>query len=311
MIPSERVETKDDAFALLSLKPEELFARADRVREVHKGKLIRVCSLVNAKSGDCPEDCKFCAQSSHHRTGAPVYPLKTPAEVASAARRAALWHRDSFCVVTSGRTVSPEEFEGILAMADQIRTLGFDPHVSLGETDAERAAKLRDRGVACYNHNLETSRRHYPNICTTHTFDDRLRTARLVKQAGLQLCCGGIFGMGETWADRVELALSLREVGADCIPLNFLHPVPGTPLDRLALLRPMEALQVVALFRLMLPEADIKVAGGRALVLRDLQSWIFYAGANGLIIGDYLTTRNRSPEDDLQMIEDLGFEFRK
>jgi biotin synthase len=213
-----------------------------------------------------------------------------------------------FCLITSGRKLNDKEFETILNALGRIREeTALDLDCSLGTLSEERAEALRKVGVTRYNHNLETAESHFSKICTTHSFQDRVQTITVLKDRRFSVCCGGIIGLGESPQQRLELAFSLRQLGIDCIPFNILNPRPGTPLERSESVLPMEVIKTIALFRLILPKGTIKIAGGREANLRDLQSLALLAGANGLILGNYLTTLGRSPEDDLAMIRDLGF----
>jgi biotin synthase len=288
----------------------ELAAVANRVRVEFKDNDIDLCSLLNAKSGRCSEDCAFCAQSAHYTTEAPIYPLMDVNEMVKEAREAQERRTGRFCLISSGRQLNEKEFETVLDALSQIREetdLALD--CSFGTLTRERAEALKKVGVTRYNHNLETAESHFSKICTTHSFGDRIRTIEILKDQGFSICCGGIIGLGESAQQRLELAFSLRELGVDCIPLNILNPRPGTPLEHSKPIPPMEIIRTIALFRLILPKGTLKIAGGREINLRDLQSLALLAGANGLIVGNYLTTPGRSAEDDLTMIRDLGFEI--
>ena len=286
----------------------DLAAVANRVREEFNGNEIDLCLLLNAKSGRCPEDCTFCAQSAHYKTEAPVYPMMDMNRIVEEAREAQRKGTGRFCLITSGRELSDKEFETILKALDQIRretTLDLD--CSLGTLSEGRAETLKKVGVTRYNHNLETAETHFPKICTTHSFRDRVMTIEVLKAQGFSICCGGIIGLGESPQQRLELAFSLRQLGIDCIPFNILNPRAGTPLEHSESIPPLEIIKTLSLFRLVLPKGTIKIAGGREANLRDLQSLALLAGANGLIIGNYLTTPGRNADDDLTMIKDLGF----
>ncbi len=289
---------------------DELLYWAGRIREHYRGRKVYFCAIANARSGSCAEDCRFCAQSSHWNTSAPVRGIISEAAARKAARAGAASGARAFCLVASGRTTDDDDFtvflERLAAVGEEMKPTGGQAHASLGLLRREQLEALKRAGVERYNHNLETSRRFFPQVCTTHAWDDRLAAARAVKEAGLELCSGGIFGMGESWADRVELALALRELGADCIPVNFLNPVPGTPLAGRPLLVPEEALRIVALLRFLLPRAEIELCGGRERVLGPLQALIFEAGASGLLVGNYLTTAGRPAAEDRQLVESLG-----
>jgi biotin synthase len=232
-------------------------------------------------------------------------------EMVKEAREAQERRTGRFCLISSGRQLNEKEFETVLDALSQIREetdLALD--CSFGTLTRERAEALKKVGVTRYNHNLETAESHFSKICTTHSFGDRIRTIEILKDQGFSICCGGIIGLGESAQQRLELAFSLRELEVDCIPLNILNPRPGTPLEHSKPIPPMEIIRTIALFRLILPKGTLKIAGGREINLRDLQSLALLAGANGLIVGNYLTTPGRSAEDDLTMIRDLGFEIR-
>jgi biotin synthase len=288
----------------------DLLYWANRVRLRHKGRRVRFCSIMSAKQGLCPEDCRFCAQSSHWASAAAVFPLRSAEEMLACASERNPAHCHSFGLVTSG--LGPKEgpeWERVLLTIRLIAAAGrMMPCASLGVLSAQAARELVQAGLRRYNHNLETSERFFHSICTTHTFEHRVRTIRNAKAAGLQVCSGGIFGLGETTEDRIAMAGALRDLGVDSIPINFLNPIPGTPLEHATPPPPLECLRTIAVYRLLFPTQDIKVAGGREVNLRDLQSWMFYAGANGAILGNYLTTAGRNAEEDLRMVRDLGLE---
>jgi len=286
-----------------------MLAGAHRVREAVFGNRVETCAIINAKSGRCGEDCAFCAQSAHHRTDAPVYGLKRVDEMLAGAARAAREGAHCYGIVTSGTRIKAEgEWETLLETIRRIRQEhDVDPSASLGLLDTERAAQLAEAGCVTYHHNLETARSFFPEICTTHGYDEDLETVRVARAAGMRVCCGGILGLGESPAQRVELAFTLRELGVDSVPLNFLNPVEGTRLAGLRQLSPTDCLRAIALFRFALPRQRISVCGGREPNLRDLQSWMFAAGASGTMVGAYLTTTGRDREEDLRMIADAGF----
>jgi biotin synthase len=289
----------------------DLAGVANRVRDKFNGNKIDLCSLLNAKSGRCSEDCAFCAQSAHYKTEAPAYPVINVDQMVREAKEAQKTQAGRFCLISSGRQLHDKEFEVILNGLDRIRretTLDLD--CSLGTLDEERAKSLKRVGVTRYNHNLETAESHFSKICTTHSFQDRVRTIEVLKDQGFSICCGGIIGLGESPQQRLELAFSLRQLGIDCIPFNILNPRPGTPLEHSVPIPPLEIIKSIALFRLILPKGTLKIAGGREVNLRDLQPLALLAGANGLIVGNYLTTPGRKAEDDLTMIKDAGFDIQ-
>lgn len=290
---------------------QELLTAATQVRERAFKHNVSLCSIVNAKSGLCPEDCSFCAQSAHHATSVAQYPLLDEQTLLDGARAAAANGSGCYGIVTSGSGIrSGEELDRICRVIRHIRSEGLiAPGASLGTLDQLSVQALKEAGLVTYHHNLETSRSFFPNICSTHDYEDDVATVRMAKQAGLRVCSGGLFGLGESMAQRVELALTLRELDVDSVPINFLDPVEGTPLSGSNNLSPLECLHSIALFRLILPQAHITICGGREKNLRDLQSWVFMAGASGIMTGNYLTKEGRQPRDDRQMIADLGLQL--
>lgn len=312
-VTAGHILSEAEGMAILQAKGaalSEVFAAAHRLREATFGDRIELCAIVNAKSGRCPENCAFCAQSAHYQTEAPVYPLKPVEEIVAGAARAEQEGSHCYGIVTSGTRIdNPAELEQIFFALRRIRLeTNIDPSASLGILDQETANRLAAAGCVTYHHNLETARSFFPEICTTHAYEEDVATVRLAKRAGMKVCCGGIFGLGESLPQRFELARTLRELDVDSVPLNFLNPVPGTPLEHQRDLGPMDCLRIIALFRFMLPSKRISVCGGRIPNLRDFQSWIFMAGASGTMIGNYLTTAGRDRELDLQMFRDAELE---
>jgi len=297
-----------DAIAALSLDElPDLIALAHKVRLAYCGPEVELESLINAKSGACPEDCAFCSQSVRYATDVDVYAFLDLDEVLEAAHATKAVGATQFCIVVAVR--GPEErllrkvIDAVHAVHDQT---GLEVACSLGILTPEQATRLADAGVRRYNHNLEACREVFPQICTTHTYDDRVETARIAMDAGMELCCGGIIGMGETLSQRIDFAFELAALAPCEVPLNLLDPRPGTPLEDQGVLSPREALQAIALFRLILPGTWLRLAGGRERVLGELQAMGLVAGANGLIVGNYLTTTGRSPDDDKAMLDALG-----
>lgn len=285
----------------------DLFRAASRVKEHFVGPEVHLCSIINAKSGRCAEDCAFCAQSAHHKTDAPVYPLVQEERMLESARAAEASGSACFGIITSGTTVNGKELDEILAALRRIRKeTSILPSCSLGIIDEETVRKLKEAGMDTYHHNLETAESFFPQICTTHPYEDDVNTVRAVKKAGVKVCSGGIFGMGESAAQRIEMAFTLKDLDVDSVPLNFLNPIEGTRLEGAANISAMDCLKTIAIFRLILPGKRITVCGGREKNLGDLQSWIFFAGANGTMIGNYLTTLGRNVDVDLKMFRDLG-----
>jgi biotin synthase len=287
----------------------DLFALSNSARVYSRGNRIDLCSIVNAKSGACPEDCGFCSQSAHSRAQVKAYPLLKKDEILKAAASAKENGVKRFCIVTSGKKASQKDLKQICSLITGVRKTGLLPCATLGMLDGAELQSLKDAGLHRYHNNLETSEAFFHEICTTHTYREKLRTIESAMSVGLSLCSGGIFGLGETWEDRIDLAFALSEIGVDSVPVNFLTPLQGTALEDRESLSPLEALKIIAIYRLILPRCEIRVCGGRPHTLRDLQSYIFQAGADGLLIGNYLTTQGRDPKDDIQMIRDLGLAF--
>ncbi len=310
---SGRPIARDDAEFLTRLQGDDLydlFYWANKIRIRFVGRQVKFCSIVTGKVGACSEDCGYCAQSKHYKTH--VVPDKMSVEQMQAAAEEALKNgASSFGIVNSGRGPTDRELDWLEPFFKQTAEKGaIRPCATLGELSPEQARRLKSMGVQRINHNLETSERFFPNVISTHTYADRKRTIQTAKAAGLSICSGGIFGMGETWQDRLDVAFELRELGVDVVPINFLNAIQGTPLyEKTTPLEPMEALQIIAVFRFVLPDRELKIAGGREKILRDLQSWIFFAGGSSFLIGNYLTTFGRSPKDDHQMLKDLGLSY--
>lgn len=292
---------------------ESLIARAGTVRRTVHGDGISLCGITNAKSGRCPENCGFCSQSAHFpEAGAPVYGLVSADEMLEQARAAEKAGAREFSIVTSGTRLSREsELATVENAVRRIRAeTSVEPCASLGLMREPELARLKAAGLMHYHHNLETSRSHFPNVCTTHSYDEQLETIRTAQRLGLMVCVGGILGMGETPDQRVELAETLREIDPDHIPLNFLNPRPGTPMAHLKAITAEECLAAIAVFRLMLPWAHIFVMGGREVNLGEYQADIFRAGADGTMVGNYLTSAGRSPNEVLAMVEGQGLFLR-
>ncbi len=291
--------------------PMDLLYWSWQVRKRHFGRQVRLCSIAAGKIGGCSEDCRWCAQSAHSGPGQGPPERTDPEQICLSACQASDHAASSFGIVNSGRKPSEQDIREVIDAARRIAATGRDLEIcaSLGELDDDQAARLVAAGITRYNHNLETSRRFFGQVVSTHAWDDRLATLQTCRRAGMRLCCGGLFGLGESWADRVELALTLRDqVRPDVTPLNFLNPIESTPLGTRQPLAAMEALTVVAVFRLALPTVDLKLAGGREVNLRAAQSWMFHAGATSFLVGNYLTTFGQDPAADHQMVHDLGFE---
>jgi len=286
----------------------ELLAAAYRVRFRWHGNRMHLNFLINAKSGRCGEDCAYCSQSRVSAAEIPVYDLITPEQLLDGARLAAERGARTYCTAISGLSPSRRDLDVISGVVPRIKAAyALKVCLSPGLLDREQAACLKAAGVDRINHNLNTSERFYPRICSTHRYEDRLRTLRAVRSAGMEICSGGIVGMGEEEADVVELALRLGELGAEAVPVNFFQPIPGTPLANLRRLNPRYCLKVLALFRLANPRCELRIAAGREMHLGSLQALGLFA-ADSIFVGDYLTTKGQTPDDDYRMIDELGFE---
>jgi len=296
-----------DAVAALPLDHlPDLIALAHRVRLEYCGPAVELESLINAKSGACPEDCAFCSQSARYSTDVDVYPFLDLHDVLDAARATKAAGATQFCIVVAVRGPSERLLTKVIDAVDVVHAeTGLEVACSLGLLTQEQAERLAAAGVRRYNHNLEAPREVFPTICTTHTYDDRVATAHLALDAGMELCCGGILGMGETLSQRIDFAFELAALNPTEVPINFLMP-SGTPLGEVRRINAREALQAIALFRLVLPSAWLRLAGGRELVLGELQAMGMVAGANALIVGNYLTTGGRPAEEDLALLDALG-----
>jgi biotin synthase len=307
--------SRNEAWSLFNLENSadifDLLFGANRIREKFKGNKIHLCSIVNAKAGACSENCSFCAQSSFYQTGSPQYGFVDPEPVAEAADEANRNRVTAVGLVAAWKGLNEGPLlDEVCARVRELKAGGKTrPDVSLGIIKSQRVAdRLKEAGVECYGHNLESSRRFFPQTCTTHTYDDRLETIGHLKKAGIKICSGGIIGMGETRADRCDLAFELKAIGANVVPVNILNPIPGTPFEKNEPLPVLEILKTIACFRFILPRQEIMIAGGRTVNLRDAQSLIFMAGASAMMVGNYLTTLNQPVEKDLQMLKDLGLD---
>lgn len=290
-----------------SSRPYQILAAASEIREHFKGKQIILCGITNAKSGRCSEDCKFCAQSSHYRTDVLSYRLKPATQIIKEAEEAQKNGAEFFGIVTSGKNIrAKKEWQEILKAIEGINKIGIKSCASLGIINQKKAKELREAGLFRYHHNLETARSFFPNICTTHDYEENIETVRAAKAEGLSVCAGALIGMGEGISQRIELASTLRELDVDSVPFNILNPIKGTPLDCQRPLPPMEILMTIAVFRFMLPDKDIKLCGGKEKNLRQLLPLGIIAGANSLMTGNYLTTTGRDSRLDNEMITDLG-----
>ena len=303
--------SSDKALQLESFTHEELdylFIGTDRIRDKFKGDAVKICSIVNAKSGRCVEDCSFCAQSSSFQTDAPETELMSVEEMVAAAKEAEAFGANEFSIVASGTKMDDrQELDKVIAAVRRIKAeTKLETCCSLGLMELDDLKELKAAGLDRCHHNLETAASFFNKIVTTHTYEDEVKAVQNAKEAGLQVCVGGIFGMGETFAQRVELAFSIRELGTQSLPINFLKPIDGTGLDHLETIEYYDALKTIALLRLVLPKIDLFVCGGREEVMTDKQEQLFSAGANGILGGNYLTTKGQDPKRDIEMIQSLG-----
>lgn len=306
VLSGERIG-KEEAMVLYEAPLEQLCQSADEIRKHFCENIFDICTIINGKSGRCSEDCKYCAQSAHYPTKVEEYPLLSEEEIVTWAK-----YNDEkgvlrYSIVTSGKTLSDQEVEELCETVRQIRKeTEIAVCASLGLLKEEQFQKLKDAGVSRIHNNLETSKRNFKNICTTHTYEDKIKAIRSAKKVGLSVCSGGILGLGETIEDRIDLALSLRELGIRSVPVNVLNPILGTPYENQTPLTMEEVRRAVAVFRFLLPDASIRLAGGRGL-LEDKGRSCFTSGANAVISGDMLTTAGITVDNDLNMIEELGY----
>jgi len=287
---------------------DELAAIANSVRSEFSAEKIDLCSIINARSGKCSEDCKFCTQSAHNKTEPPVYPMKTADEIVRAAKRAQDAGAHRFCIVTSGAGLSDKDFKIALeAIAKIKKETALFRCASLGKLTKERAQLLKEAGLNRYHHNLETARSFFAEICTTHSYDEKIQTIKYLQEAGIEVCSGGILNLGESPTQRIELAFELKELDPVSVPINFLNPRPNTPLANRKKISANEAAKYLAIFRLILPKAYIRLAGGRAETFAGNMELPFKAGVNALLIGDLLTTKGPQACKDINLLKSMGF----
>ncbi len=298
--------SEQEALILADLVGDDIIdflACANRITSANLPNEIFTCTIINAKSGHCSQDCAFCAQSAHHKTDIRTYPLIGKAEIVANAMKMEKIGTTYFSMVTSGERLTDVEIETICSATEEIKSkTGLTVCGSLGMLTQRQALALKQSGMTNYHHNLETAESFFDRICSTHTYAEDIETLNAATSSGLLACSGCILGLGESWAQRVELAFTLKSLKVNRIPINFLNPIPGTRLEHQPPLFPMDALKSIALFRFINPKTDITICGGRERTLKDYQSWIFMAGANGVMIGNYLTTMGRDMQMDLEMI---------
>lgn len=302
--------SKEEALFLYRQPLLELCGSADKIRKYFCSDQFDICTIINARSGSCSENCKFCAQSAHNHTCAATYPLLSKEEILAQAK---INHEQGvlrYSIVTSGKRLSDAEVDLMCEVVREIKEkIGISVCVSFGLLNEQQFRKLKEAGVTRVHNNLETSRRNFPNICTTHKFDDKIQAIRAAQAAGLSVCSGGIMGLGETAEDRIDMALTLRELGVRSIPVNMLNPIPGTPFENNERLTPEDMQRIVAVYRFILPQASIRLAGGRGL-MPDKGKSCFTSGANAAISGDMLTTAGITTKTDMALLKELGYEVK-
>lgn len=296
--------TKDELLKLYNMDLEDLLEMSSR----YVSDRVEFCSIVNARNGKCSQNCKYCAQSSHYRTDIETYPLIDENKVIKAALEAKSNHADRFSVVTSGKTPAEEDFDKVVNLIKAVNKIdGIKSCASIGILDEEMAKKLADAGLKRFHHNINTCRSYYPEVCTTHTWDDRLNTCKLVKNYGMELCCGVILGMGETVEQRVEMAMELAEIEPDSIPINILMPIPQTPFENYYdKIDEENILRTLAIFKIANPKSILRFCGGRMRLSEKNQELALKTCVEGILIGNYLTTVGKNPEDDIKTVEKLG-----
>ncbi len=298
--------TKDNIAVLLDMPLDELICKANEVRKANIGDRLEQCSILSARSGLCTEDCKFCAQSAMHNTNVPVHPLKGKEEIIEAAKEAKTIGAEKFGIVTSGNRLTNEEVKIIGEAISQIKKeIGISVCASLGALQKSQLEFLKEAGLSRYHHNIETSRRFYYEIVSTHDFDERINTIKAAKAAGLEVCSGGIIGMGENYDDRIDMAYTLKELDVDSVPVNILIPIKGTPLAGIEPISREDIIRTICIFRIILKDKTIKIAAGRESALKESQLQGFMAGANGMIIGGYLTVNGAELESDYALIKEI------
>lgn len=302
--------TKSEALYLYEQPLDKLCQNADRIRRHFCSNRFDICTIINGKSGRCSENCKFCAQSAHHHTGVTEYALLSEQEIVAQAQKNHEQGVLRYSIVTSGERLSGQEVDEMCRVVASIKQkVGISVCVSFGLLEEQQFRKLKEAGVTRVHNNLETSRRYFPQICTTHTFDDKVRAIRAAQAAGLSVCSGGIMGLGETVQDRIDMAMSLRDLGIKSVPINMLNPIQGTPFAHNPKLSQTDMQRIVAVYRFVLPDASIRLAGGRGL-LADKGKSCFLSGANAAISGDMLTTSGITTQTDIKLLNELGFEVK-
>ena len=300
---------KNELLDLYNLPLEELISKAEQVTKENFNNEVEVCSIISARTGKCGENCKYCSQSVHNHADILCHPLMSVEEVKAAAEQAKANGASRFCIVTSGRSENGDDFNKILEMIKAVASIeGIHCCASLGLLNKEQIKQIKEAGVERFNHNINTSRNYHKEICTTHNFEDRVNTVNMIKEAGMEACTGVILGMGESREDRIDMALSLAELNPKTVPINVLNPIKGTPLENFEdKITEEEVIRTICIFRIVLPKAILRYAGGRKTRLsKEMQELGLRAGINGLLAGDYLTTKGVEAMEDMQMIKNAG-----
>lgn len=299
--------TKEEALKLYNSPLDELTESANEIRKYFCGNKFDICTIINAKSGKCSEDCKYCAQSAFYNTNIDEYPILEKEKILKDAKNNDENGILRYSLVTSGRCLTDSEIENVCDIVREIKNnTNIQVCVSLGLLKEEQFKKLKEAGVSRIHNNIETSRQYFNSVCTTHTFDDKLETIKAAQRAGLTVCSGGIMGIGESISDRIDMAFTLRDIGINSVPINMLNPIPGTPYENLKPLTINDMKRIVAVYRFILPKASIRLAGGRGL-MKDSGKECFTSGANAAISGNMLTTSGITIETDLKLLEELGY----
>ena len=309
IINGRRLKRGEDLSFFITCDLAGLRQGADAIRQHFCGNELDLCTIINGRSGQCSENCKYCAQSAHHHTSCEIYGFLSQDKIVQTALANEKEGADRFAIVTSGRTLAGTDFEKCIAAFKRMqKECKIELCASLGFLTAEQFHRLHQAGVTSYHENIETSRRYFPSICTTHTYDEKIETIKTAKKEGFCVCSGGIIGMGETWEDRLDMAVSLKELGIESIPINALMPIPGTPLEHIPTLPPADILRTIAFFRYINPEANIRLAAGRKL-LKNNGEEAFLGGASATITGNMLTTSGSTIKSDIHMLRKLGFKL--
>ncbi len=307
IIEGRRIKRGEDLSYFIDCDLDALCRGADQIRAHYMGDKVDLCSIINGRSGRCPEDCKYCAQSAHNHTSCEVYDFLDEEPILELCSTNAREGVDRFSIVTAGKALTGEEFDKAIHAYETMRdACDIELCASMGFLTREQFRRLKEAGVTSYHHNIETSRRNFPNICTTHTYEQKIETLKVIKEEGLYACSGGIIGMGETWEDRLDMAVSLSEIPVDSIPINALMPIKGTPLENQERISEEDILRTIAMFRYINPEAEIRLAAGRALMTDDGKQ-AFKAGASATITGNMLTTAAAATiRSDIEMLRGMG-----